>query len=146
VDRCKADRPSKSAQWANAKQMSHATTPAQIIHISYQPVQSRKADCSSSGGDIANASRTVGSMTTEPVLLDPEHGPDMMAERFGRSRKLSGGAGWKRKRGGGDIAHAGRTVGPMAAEDAGGGGGFFGGSGRASGRHDDVLFCSSVST
>ena len=63
-------------------------------------------------------------MTAELVLLDPEHGPDMLAEGFGRSCKLGSGAGWSRKSGGGDIAHAGGAVGPMAAEDPGRGGGF----------------------
>jgi hypothetical protein len=57
--------------------------------------------------------------------LDPECGPDMIAERRLRLRLEScSGGWWIGERGIGNAAHAGGAVGAMAADVAGGRGGF----------------------
>ena len=57
----------------------------------------------------------------ELVLLDPELGPEYVADRGGLSL-LGLGSRWRSERIAGNIAHAGGTVGTMAAVPRGGGG------------------------
>jgi len=59
-------------------------------------------------------------MAAELVLLDPKPGPEHIAERCGRWQLALGL--WRSERVAGDSAHAGGTVGTMAAVPRGGGG------------------------